>query len=489
MRVAGAPLLSFRRFWWTAAGVLVAAAVFASAAIVRKHAAQSRDRGVSIVVDWNDIRDAPNDRSLRDRLQEAVDAGVGLVAVPTDADVPIATIRAAGLSILWRPGDASEDASEIVLRRSREGDGVLSQGDVALGYPRAIDAVARTVKLQGAFLPVVEFASQKGDRLLQTAAFPQVVRLHCLQAKERLRDRRAIEADRLVRAVRDRWVRLLYVQFSPVLSYADNIAFLETVMDRLGEFGFIRGASGRFPVWSMPVSGKTGALGALLLTVVGPVIGLGCALTSRTRSTAVRFITASVVSVAAGLAAHGLGASPEAAAGLVPLRGVKLQLLAPLLAAFILLVKREEWRGLLGRPIRYGEAIAVGAFALAFFGVYLMRSGNDPILPVLDVERRLRDVLERVLVARPRFKEFLIGHPVLIAGLFVSIRAKADGFLRDGRFLLALGVVGQISIANTFLHYYAPVEIGLLRTFHGLWLGAILGWLLCRGLRRWGPVS
>jgi len=38
-----------------------------------------------------------------------------------------------------------------------------------------------------------------------------------------------------------------------------------------------------------------------------------------------------------------------------------------------------------------------------------------------------------------------------------------------------LGGIGQVSLLNTFCHFHMPLRVGLLRTAHGMWLGALLG--------------
>ena len=44
--------------------------------------------------------------------------------------------------------------------------------------------------------------------------------------------------------------------------------------------------------------------------------------------------------------------------------------------------------------------------------------------------------------------------------------------------LLFLGIIGQISVVNTYAHLHTPLGISFLRTVHGLWLGILLGLLL-----------
>lgn len=135
----------------------------------------------------------------------------------------------------------------------------------------------------------------------------------------------------------------------------------------------------------------------------------------------------------------------------------------------------QSWRKLvhlIGRPV-YAYHLALLAL-LGVVGVIIMvRSGNvTPEGAVPQWEKTLRSFLEVVFVARPRFKEFLIGHPFfLLASLF--------GFERYwGVLLLILGSFGQADIMDSFAHLHTSLQITGLRTFHGLWLGILIGALL-----------
>lgn len=127
---------------------------------------------------------------------------------------------------------------------------------------------------------------------------------------------------------------------------------------------------------------------------------------------------------------------------------------------------------LLMRPIQAYHLALVALLGLV--GIIIMvRSGNvTPEGAVPDWEKTLRNFLEVAFVARPRFKEFLIGHPFfLLASLF--------GFSRIwGVFFLILGSLGQADIMDSFAHLHTSLQISFLRTFHGLWLGILIGALL-----------
>lgn len=112
-------------------------------------------------------------------------------------------------------------------------------------------------------------------------------------------------------------------------------------------------------------------------------------------------------------------------------------------------------------------------FFIALGGVmYIGRTGNNPIIPVPDLEILFRDFLENILYIRPRFKEFLIGHPffILALGLEEQLSHKLVYFP-----LLILASIGQINILNTFSHIHTPIIVSIIRSIHGIWLGLIIG--------------
>lgn len=163
-------------------------------------------------------------------------------------------------------------------------------------------------------------------------------------------------------------------------------------------------------------------------------------------------------------------------------RGVKLAFLMPLFIVifyyFMEYVVREKkttiqerLKDILELNLKVKHLVILIFVGLA--GIYyILRTGNFPILDIPSIEEKVRIVLEDLLYIRPRFKEFLIGHPVFITALYFFKDLKNNyGLL----FLGLLAVIGQINILNSFAHIHTPVLISLLRTVHGLWLGLIVG--------------
>jgi hypothetical protein len=113
--------------------------------------------------------------------------------------------------------------------------------------------------------------------------------------------------------------------------------------------------------------------------------------------------------------------------------------------------------------------VVVGAL-----GYMLIRTGNDAPSQVSGLELKLRSLLDRLLPVRPRTKEFLIGHPMMVLALTMLTRG-------DRRLLPLIGgvaAIGQVSMVNTFAHLHTPVSASALRVLLGLLIGLVLGWVV-----------
>lgn len=194
-------------------------------------------------------------------------------------------------------------------------------------------------------------------------------------------------------------------------------------------------------------------------------------------------LTVSGISALGALFIVGLLSEQSFMAAVERFAGVKVSLLLPLLLVGLAMGAEpweegpprqwreamERWRKGASQPVLLWHAVMI----LALAGVallLLLRSGSE-VAAVPEWERRLRDVLERLLWVRPRTKEWLIGHPALLLTFALALSGRRRWL---GAFLLA-GMVGQVSLVNTFCHIHTPLLISIVRTMHGLWLGWLLG--------------
>ncbi len=161
-------------------------------------------------------------------------------------------------------------------------------------------------------------------------------------------------------------------------------------------------------------------------------------------------------------------------------RGVKFVFIIPLALAALYYSKFElqsdrfqNWIAklvqLLEQAVRIKHVLLAGLL-LIIMVVYIGRTGNLPLVPVPPWEIIIRDRLEEFLTVRPRFKEFLFGHPFLFL-LPLLHKYSAVFWLKAGAALLA--IIGQITIVNSFSHLHTPLRITLIRTWHGFWLGLV----------------
>ncbi|HOT30706.1 MAG TPA: DUF5693 family protein [Petrotogaceae bacterium] len=134
---------------------------------------------------------------------------------------------------------------------------------------------------------------------------------------------------------------------------------------------------------------------------------------------------------------------------LTNVRGVKILLLSLLILVFIKYFKTVSFKQLeLKKIVPLFLALSAG---IVF---YIMRSGNWAF--VSNFERKARDMLEKILIARPRSKE-------LLSYIFFYTK-PFEGMEILWRMMRAVLV---ISILDTFLHVHSPVYLGVLRTING----------------------
>lgn len=199
---------------------------------------------------------------------------------------------------------------------------------------------------------------------------------------------------------------------------------------------------------------------------------------------------ASIVTICGGIVIHGAMWDLSSMLHITQYRGVTVALALPVLTlaayawqaetladAFDSATGRltpywQRFTTLWQSPIRYGD-VAFILIAMGVLGVVLLRSGNDSALGASGAETSLRQALEGALAVRPRSKE-LLGHPALL--LFLATLPWKN---RLGLLLALGGMLGQVSILNTFCHIHTALGITIERVLLGLSIGAVSGAVLC----------
>lgn len=397
-------------------------------------------------------------------------------------------------------------------------------------WPDVVDELAAILLRQGLPVMSIEFYAQKGLQTMAQAMDYEMVRMHPVSESELLKLSNTRLQERFALAASERTMGVLMLRLRASQSLDDAVVHIAQVRDAVQAKGvatdeisvvpdmqvapwtLLSALAGvwaggvlllqRFDLkkaaWLLPTLAAAAAV--LLLVVVGEywvqkLVALAAAvifpflavsLFSRSAGASLlqsvgRLCGMTLVSlIGAALLAAVLSERSYMSAVNV-FSGVKVGQLVPLLLLMVyLLYKLAAGRGgatylmvgltrLMKKQVTVGLVLLAGAAAVLLL-VYMMRTGNTSG-GISDLERAFRAFLDRVLVVRPRTKEFMIAHPIMLAILYFGYQRKLWP-------VVLLGAIGQVSLVNTFEHLHTPLPVSLLRTFNGLVLGIIIGVVL-----------
>jgi hypothetical protein len=123
--------------------------------------------------------------------------------------------------------------------------------------------------------------------------------------------------------------------------------------------------------------------------------------------------------------------------------------------------------------VRIYQLAILGLLLGAAF-LYVSRSGNQSDITPSAFELSLRSGLTALLGVRPRFKEFLIGFPLLM--LLPALRLEHRR-LTGWIFAIAAGIATS-DIVDTFSHLHTPLFVSFVRIANGALIGVLIGALL-----------
>lgn len=206
---------------------------------------------------------------------------------------------------------------------------------------------------------------------------------------------------------------------------------------------------------------------ALLLALSLPIFGFF--LMRLYKGVFARFVCLTFVSLLASMIIAGTLSGTDFINKLNMFSGAKAALLLPALAVFFFLA--YENKTLFDKK----SVCILSAIALSFIVLAVIARSGNYSMPLLPFEKEVREWFESVFVARPRLKEFLLGHPAMLSGLFLYGRTKISREKAAAIILISLGMLGQTSIINTFCHPHADFILSALRTAYGLLLGCAIG--------------
>jgi len=459
---------------------------------------------------------------------------------------------------------------------------IVADGDAMPGYTEETPEVnlkkmAKLLNKYGIGLATIELSKepQKGLNTLAKETNYNIVRLHSFTEKdgekltepvpkEELEQRVQGVADRFVLAVKDRNIRIVFLNaklarsvdkgtlVDPIRPLLDSLNGKDGAIPRIEKVGFTTGQAkaftfddaawqkvarifvllggvalivltiaGFFPGTALIlfVIGLVGAVGLHMLSANLYAQGLALATAICAPSLAVMLAVRTVRTGRAAAAKSRIGfslwllvrTSAISAIGIVyvvgllnhisymlvlqQFRGVSLLHLAPIaiVGLYLLLFsenlthrqKLERLKYILSAHIRVFWLV-VAAVAVGALFYYLTRTGNEGQASTL--EKLFRSFLENTLGVRPRTKEFLVSHPLFLLAGYLCVR------YRSAVYMLIFGVIGQLSLVDTFAHLHTPVHISAIRIGYGLIFGILIGlvliavWeILVRSWKKWTP--
>ena len=418
-------------------------------------------------------------------------------------------------------------------------DTVIFDGDEITGYPDRINLLSQAMKKVGIKYGWIEIIKQDGDQKLRGLMKQDIVRVHSVPRDELLKISKEEALNRFTKAVRERGIRLIYVRpFLPPQITEDpvkyNLVYLAEIKDGLSKAGYDYGKASDpgilnpagwqilvlgvgvlivtillidlffhlpwYLIWTVLIAGLFGMLYvgafsrgyplekglALLAAIVFPAYGV-ISTYSKPKGNQAPWLMVinAVMETAIGIfLIIGLLSNTDFLIGSHTFAGVKLALTLPVLivALYFFLKPSNEpitFKGIKEKTLLFiGSRVPVLSILLSILVlgglfVFVARSSNFT-LPVPGFEKQARELLEVWFGVRPRTKEFLIGYPFLAIAGWCLLRNKIQ-FLW---ILLAIGVIGPISLVNTFTHVHTPVVISITRSVSGLVLGITIGGII-----------
>jgi hypothetical protein len=449
----------------------------------------------------------------------------------------LSLVRAMGLHIIpqirsWR--NVSEESLEVVFEQFQDAPisaVFFNDKDIpGIGLPahrqkEALKALADRIAGRNVPLGMIEFFPQKGISTVGQYLDKNILRMHSIGEAEMLTMTQSRAVERYALAVTDRDIRVLLVRLIPDLSIKDQSSYLIELKSsiegegykfgspkafgslpfsrlylaliglgvtaggilileqlKLRKFGLALGALGFMGFLGLLFIGEIGMARkgmALMAVIIFPILAVTICLEEKPScigKTILNFIKMVLISMIGALLMVGLLGDKTFMYTLDQFMGVKLAHVVPLFLIVLIFYFFKGW----GHPlIKVGKAlnstiavkhvVLLGVLGIVLL-VYVMRTGNDSGA-VSAWELTFRSALDDLLAVRPRTKEFLIGHPLMVLLIYLGYR---DKYLP----ILAVAMIGQVSLVNTFAHIHTPIIISLIRTFNGIWLGIGIGLLL-----------
>lgn len=451
-------------------------------------------------------------------------------------EVAIEKIDSHGLLHVFRAKNSTDYVNEaivdqLVSLKNENVSGVLGSGEEILGFGLKNQAeLFKKLSDAGYYYYSIESNSLKGEETYARKTHFDVIRLLSIDVNKETKLTVPESIDRSVRALKERNIKSIFYHIKTRGNAEDNldetVDFLNGVTDKVPS-SFTAGAPKVFDQISIPawvtalvllagiiftyliselvkspivrllVTGFMALLAlayfaldrilfvqvfALIIACFTPIFAIVKSShgSTRIRNILVQYAKAGGISLIGIAIVIGLLNGNGFITGYDHFKGVKLVYIIPILGTLLFVLL--SWTGigsdgmknglnksvtLLNKEVKYWHLVVFVLVAgIGLF--YISRTGNSG--PVSELELTFRQLQEDILYIRPRTKEFLIGFPFFVLALYAMGVNRKRGMI-----FLIPGVIGFLSIVNTFTHLHIPIGVSLLRTAYSVVLGFVIG--------------
>lgn len=457
---------------------------------------------------------------------------------PIGYDQPaIDMISKHGLGYVFKVENADNEVAnaklvnQLLALKDGSSGRLLGQGDEAIGFgqEKGNQLVEKLINA-GYYFYTIESNPLKGENKIAQMTDYNMIRLHSININRQTKLKLNESIDRTTRAVKERNIRSIFYHIKTTGNAKENVEqtidYLNGVHDAMPDH-FQPGEPKLFdqvavPAWvtaAVLVAGilftfivselikwmplRIAAAGfmtvlaiayfilkstlflqafALIIAVLAPTYAVIKSAQGSTKMSKilVQYLKAVAISLIGIVIVIGLLNGNAFMTGFATFKGVKLVYLIPIMGVLLFTLieinrladqninkSLSNTVTLLNKELKYWHVVLL--IVVAGIGLfYISRTGNSG--SVSDLELTFRQWLENTLYVRPRTKEFLIGFPFFVLALYVM------GINRKwGSILLVPGVIGFLSIVNTFTHLHIPVAVSVLRTLYSVSLGFVIG--------------
>ena len=451
--------------------------------------------------------------------------------------IAIEKLKEYGFNYTFRIANATSELAnehivqELVNLNPDQTAGLLSIGEESFGFgyePRN-DWITQLVDA-GYYYYTIEGNPVKGEQSIGSLMDFNIIRLHSMDANKEKTLTLTKSIDRTTRAIKERNIKSIFYHIKTTGNMEENldeaISYLTTVTEKVPT-QYTLGVPKVFdkisvPLWVTALTLLAGiiftyiasellkfnalriaatsfmaiiAVGYLILDKLVLLQGFALLIAAITPAYAViksakpsnrvvdmllQYAKAIGISIVGIVIVIGLLNGNSFLVGYTAFRGVKLVYIIPILSIILFALFKLSGACENGVKTLFSQVVMLGNQSVRYWHLvvllvvaaiglfYISRTGNSGTAS--SFELMFRQWLEDALYVRPRTKEFLIGFPFFILALYVMSIKRVWGYI-----LLVPGVIGFLSIVNTFTHLHISLNVSILRTTYSIVLGFIVG--------------